>query len=68
MTTMTEREDTARLPAAAKPDPLRSAFAQAIGALMAGLQPGIERDVAVAEIMEAHDRTVAALAHRRRLH
>jgi hypothetical protein len=49
-------------------DVLRHAFASALGALIEALPPGVERDIAVAETIEAHMRAVATLAHRRRLH
>jgi hypothetical protein len=70
---MAERErpdddDTPVLVGIARPDALRAAFASALGVLMEAIPPGVEREIAVTEMMEAHDRTVATLAHRRRLH
>jgi hypothetical protein len=53
------------LVATAQPDPLRAAFAKALAELIAALPPGVERDIAVAETMEAHLRAAAALARRR---
>jgi len=49
----------------ARPDPLRAAFGQCLAALMAALPPGVERDIAMQAVMEAHSCVVAALARRR---
>ena len=46
-------------------DPLRSAFAAAMGVLMERLPAGFVRDVALTEIIAAHERTEHALARRR---
>jgi hypothetical protein len=47
-------------------DPIRVAFAQAIGAIMNALPEGNARRVALEEIMSAHERTSAVLATYRR--
>jgi hypothetical protein len=44
---------------------LRSAFASAMGALIQALPPSYARDVALAEIIAAHERTEHAIARRR---
>jgi len=46
-------------------EPLRAAFARALGALMEALPPGRPRDIAVEQIMGAHQRTEELLARHR---
>jgi len=46
-------------------DPLRAAFAQALGALMRALPPSIARDIAVEQVIGAHQRTEELLARHR---
>ena len=46
-------------------DPLRAAFAQALGALMRALPPSRARDIAVEQIISAHMRTEELLARHR---
>jgi len=46
-------------------DPLRAAFAQALGALMRALPPGLARDLAVEQVMGAHQRVEELLARHR---
>jgi hypothetical protein len=46
-------------------DPLRAAFAQALGALMRALPPSRARDIAVEQVMGAHQRTEELLARHR---
>jgi len=46
-------------------DPLRAAFAQALGALMRALPPGLARDLAVEQVMGAHQRTEELIARHR---
>ena len=64
---MTEHEDTAdgELVASVAVDPLRNAFAAAIGALIQVLPPSYARDTAVEQIIAAHTRTEEVLAQRR---
>ena len=65
---MTEQNDSADGElVAAYPiaDPLRAAFAQALGALMRALPPSIARDIAVEQVMGAHQRTEELLARHR---
>ena len=64
---MTEHEDSAdgELVATVTVDPLRAAFASAMGALIQALPAGYVRDVALAEIIAAHERTEHAIARRR---
>ena len=70
---MTEHEHDAadgELVATVTADPqhlLRSAFASAMGALIQALPAGYARDVALAEIIAAHERTEHAIARRRTL-
>ena len=45
-------------------DPIQAAFGAAIGEVMAMLPDSIARRVAVNEIMQAHERTKAALVRR----
>jgi hypothetical protein len=52
----------------ALPDLVRHAIGQAIGAAVSTLAPGVERDIVVAELIEAGDRAAAALANKRKLH
>jgi len=65
---MTEQNDSADGElVAAYPiaDPLRAAFAQALGALMRALPPSRARDIAVEQIISAHMRTEELLARHR---
>jgi hypothetical protein len=65
---MTEHEDTGvsgELVATVTADPLRSAFAAAMAALMERLPAGHTSDIALTEIIAAHERTEHALARRR---
>jgi hypothetical protein len=65
---MTEHEHDAadgELVATVTADPLRAAFAAAMGALIQTLPPSYARDVALAEIIAAHERTEHAIARRR---
>jgi hypothetical protein len=64
---MTEQDNTVdgELVATVQVDPLRSAFASAMGALMERLPAGYARDVALTEIIAAHERTESAIARRR---
>ena len=48
-------------------DPLRAAFAQALGALMRALPPSTARDIAVEQVIGAHQRTEELLARHRML-
>jgi hypothetical protein len=66
---MTSEHDKAdgELVATVITDPLRSAFASAMSALIQALPAGYARDVALAEIIAAHERTEHALARRRTL-
>jgi hypothetical protein len=64
-----EHDDVAgELVATVTADPLRAAFAAAMGALIQVLPPSYVRDVALTEIIAAHERTEHALARRRVLH
>jgi hypothetical protein len=67
---MAEQNDSAdgELVATVTADPLRSAFASAMSALIQALPPSYARDVALAEIIAAHERTEHAIARRRALH
>ena len=49
-------------------DPLRAAFAAAMGALIQALPPSHVRDTALEQIIEAHARTEHALSRTRVLH
>ena len=64
---MKDRNDTAdgELVASVTVDPLRAAFAAAIGALMEALPPSRARDIAVEQIIGAHMRTEELLARHR---
>ena len=66
---MTERNDAAggEFVTTVPADPLRLAFAQALGALMRALPPSIARDIAVEQVMGAHQRTEELLARHRML-
>lgn len=65
---MTEQDNVPELvDAVVIPDALRSAFAVALGAIMQAMPAGIARDIAVTEIMAAHERTERALARHRTL-
>ena len=67
---MTEHEEdrvTGELVHVVTADPLRAAFAQALGALMRALPPSIARDIAVEQVMGAHQRTEELLARHRML-
>jgi hypothetical protein len=67
---MTEQNDSADGElVAAYPiaDPLRAAFAQALGALMRALPPSTARDIAVEQVIGAHQRTEELLARHRML-
>jgi hypothetical protein len=46
-------------------DPLRAAFAQALGALIRALPPSYARDTAIEQLMAAHVRTEEILARHR---
>jgi len=46
-------------------DPLRSAFAGALGAIMEALPPSRTRDIAVEQVIGAHQRTEEILARHR---
>jgi hypothetical protein len=59
---MTERDDADELVASARPDLLRAAFAQALGEIMRLLPPGVERDIAMTEVLEAHARAMITTA------
>jgi hypothetical protein len=61
---MTEHEDEL-VETVVIPDPLRSAFAAAIGALMERLPPSRARDIAIEQVISAHTRTEEALARHR---
>ena len=64
---MTERDHgvSGELVATVTADPLRAAFAQALGALMRALPPSRARDIAVEQIISAHMRTEELLARHR---
>jgi hypothetical protein len=47
------------------PDPIRVAFAAALGALIQSLPPSYARDVAIEQTIRAHLRTEEAVARRR---
>jgi hypothetical protein len=64
---MTERNDAAdsELVHVVTADPLRAAFAAAMGVLMERLPASHARDIALSEMIQAHERTEHALARRR---
>jgi len=65
---MTKHEqDTAdgELVASVSIDPLRSAFAAALGAIIQALPPSRARDIAVEQLISAHVRTEEILARHR---
>jgi hypothetical protein len=68
MTDEHEHDDVGELVDVVTADPqhlLRSAFASAMGALIQALPASYVRDVALAEIIGAHERTEHAIARRR---
>jgi hypothetical protein len=65
MTTEHDHGVAGELVATVAADPLRAAFAAAMGVLMERLPAGYARDVALTEIIAAHERTEHALARRR---
>jgi len=66
---MTEQDNTPELvDTVTVIDPLRRAFASAIGAVVEALPPGRARDLAVEQVIAAHVRTEQLLARRRILH
>ena len=65
---MTEHEEdrvTGELVHVVTADPLRAAFAQALGALIKALPPSYARDTAIEQLMAAHVRTEEILARHR---
>ena len=64
---MKERNDAAdgELVATVPADPLRVAFARALGTIMETLPPGRARDIAVEQVIGAHQRTEELLARHR---
>jgi len=64
---MTEQDSAPELVATVTPvaDPLRSAFARALGVIMEALPPSRVRDIAVEQIIGAHQRTEELLARHR---
>jgi hypothetical protein len=62
---MTEQDNTPELVATVTVDPLRAAFAAAIGALMQALPASRARDIAVEQIIAAHVRSEEMLARHR---
>jgi len=63
---MTEQDNTPELVATvAVADPLRVAFARALGVIMEALPPSRARDIAVEQIIGAHQRTEELLARHR---
>jgi len=65
MTSPNERGDDGELVASIPADPLRRAFASALGAIMEALPPSRARDIAVEQVIAAHMRTEEALARHR---
>jgi hypothetical protein len=64
---MTEQNDSTdgEMVAAFPADPLRIAFASAMGALIRALPPSYARDTAIEQLIAAHARTEEALARHR---
>ena len=65
MTSEHEQDVAGELVAVVPTDPLRAAFASALGALMRALPPGLARDLAVEQVMGAHQRVEELLARHR---
>jgi len=62
---MTEQDNTPELVATVTADPLRAAFAAAMGALIQVLPPGHAQEVAIEQLIAAHVRAEQVLAKRR---
>jgi len=64
---MSEHEDSAdgELVHVVDVDPLRAAFARALGVIMEALPPSRARDIAVEQVIGAHQRTEELLARHR---
>lgn len=65
MTEHEDKDDAGELVDRVPADPLRMAFAAAIGALIQALPPSYARDTAVEQIIAAHTRTEEALNRHR---
>jgi len=62
---MTEHEHVGELVDRVTVDPLRKAFASALAAIVEALPPSRARDIAVEQIIGAHQRTEELLARHR---
>jgi len=62
---MNSEQDIGELVDVVTVDPLRSAFARALGTIMEALPPSRARDIAVEQLIAAHTRTEEILARHR---